>query len=62
MRAAELIEEKRAGAKSLAAILADSHAARRCFVTQVRRFALGAGEDSECAAEALAPRHLAVAR
>ncbi|MCB9543163.1 MAG: DUF1588 domain-containing protein [Myxococcales bacterium] len=42
------------GLPALAAILADSHAARRCFVTQVRRFALGAGEDSECAAEALA--------
>lgn len=41
------------GLPALAAILADSHAARRCFVTQVRRFALGAGEESECAVEAL---------
>lgn len=41
------------GLPALAAILADSHAARRCFVTQVRRFALGAGEGSPCDAEAL---------
>lgn len=41
------------GLPALAAILADSHAARQCFVTQVRRFALGAGEGSPCDAEPL---------
>lgn len=41
------------GLPALGAVLADSHAARQCFVTQVRRFALGAPADDPCATEAL---------